>query len=220
MTSQIDPGSLVAYVDGELAPDEMLRVEAAMAEDEECRKTVRQLREATALLRGAYNDIVAEPLPANITTLLGNSVKPRATSKGTTQKFTEWRGWIPLALVASLAVLFIGLPGGYFLAQQQIAQQITAHEAAHRADQLAMAAAISRALEEHLSGQTVDWQNPDSGSRVSVTPIRTFKNHDGRWCREYSERSHLAGVSREQRAIACRNSDGLWQTQLVTFDES
>ncbi len=37
-----------------------------------------------------------------------------------------------------------------------------------------------------MSGQTVSWENPDSGRRGNITPVRTFKNRSGQWCREYA----------------------------------
>lgn len=218
MTQRIEDGTLAAYVDGELAAEDAARVEAALAEDEETRERVRMLRETTALLRGAYNETVSEPLPAEVVGLFDRPVGTSASGGASGPR--GWRGWIGPALAASLVALFIGLPAGYFMAQQQLEQRIAALEAQHREDRRAMVAAMSEALEKHLSGEAVDWRNPDSGSWMTVTPIRTFKNRDGRWCREYRERSHLAGILRERRAIACRNTQGDWRTRLVTFDQS
>lgn len=56
MTEQLDDSTLVAYVDGELAPDRTRAVERALAHDPEARLTVRRLRETGALLRAACSE--------------------------------------------------------------------------------------------------------------------------------------------------------------------
>ena len=54
-------------------------------------------------------------------------------------------------------------------------------------DRQLMAAAFNTALDTQISGGSVTWQNPASGSRGSITPLRTFRTADGRWCREYGQ---------------------------------
>jgi surface antigen len=66
-------------------------------------------------------------------------------------------------------------------------------------------------LENAKTNQTTVWENPDTGSFGSVTPIETFQNEDGQYCREYQQTVTIGG--REQRAYgtACRMPDGTWQ---------
>ena len=60
------------------------------------------------------------------------------------------------------------------------------------------AAAFVEALDKQVSGQSVAWRNPDTGSNGTITPVRTFRAADGRWCRQYEERLDADG-DQEQR---------------------
>ena len=60
-------------------------------------------------------------------------------------------------------------------------------------------------------GETVEWNNPDSGNRGTVTPVREGRTNDGRLCREYRTTVYVEGQYEEGRGTACRNSDGTWE---------
>ena len=62
--------------------------------------------------------------------------------------------------------------------------------------------------------------NLSSTTTILVTPVRTFRVEDGRWCREYLVRESLSGRSEARRAVACREPKGRWTTQLVILEES
>ena len=73
--------------------------------------------------------------------------------------------------------------------------------------------ALNTALDTRFSGGSVTWQNPASGSRGSITPLRTFRTANGRWCREYRQELNSAAQSEQQIGMACREADG-WQLKL------
>ncbi len=60
-------------------------------------------------------------------------------------------------------------------------------------------------------GQSISWNNPDSGNSGTITPTREgVSNTSGRTCREYTQTIYVEG--RQQTAVgqACKNSDGTW----------
>jgi len=64
---------------------------------------------------------------------------------------------------------------------------------------------------EYAPDQTsVYWRNPDNGTGYSVTPIDTWRNQDGRYCREYRTRAMIGGRSEQVYGRACRQADGSW----------
>ncbi|SLN59890.1 RT0821/Lpp0805 family surface protein [Oceanibacterium hippocampi] len=79
-----------------------------------------------------------------------------------------------------------------------------------RADATYAAQAQQAALERYPSGETIEWQNPDSGHYGSVTPLRTYRS-DGRYCREYTQTVWIGGRQSEAYGEACRQPDGSWQ---------
>jgi surface antigen len=68
-----------------------------------------------------------------------------------------------------------------------------------------------QALEFSPSGSSVEWKNPDSGNRGSVTPTKTFKNESGMYCREYVQEIIVGGEKQKAYGKACRQPDGNWK---------
>jgi surface antigen len=80
-----------------------------------------------------------------------------------------------------------------------------------RADRLYAANAQSTALEAAPTGQTITWNNPDSGHYGDVTPVRTWQTDGGRYCREYQQTIVVGGQPQSGYGTACRQPDGSWQ---------
>jgi len=65
-------------------------------------------------------------------------------------------------------------------------------------------------LEHAPDRNTINWIDPDSGAEYLVTPTRTFRHQDGRYCREYTTRALVGGRQQETWGQACRQPDGSW----------
>ena len=222
MSMGINEDILMAYVDGQLDAREVARVEKALSGDPEARASVRALREGAMLLRASFNEPLNEPVPARVLEAIDAAMAESAAPPGDvtpapgTRTFAPW----PVAIAASIAVLAIALGGVNFLANQRVEQQIALLRAAAESDREARERVLSQALEKLASGETASWENPDSGRRGSITPVRTFKSRDGQWCREYAADEWLGGKRELRRAIACREGEGLWRTRLVLIDDT
>jgi len=68
-----------------------------------------------------------------------------------------------------------------------------------------------RALETAPIGNSVEWRNPDNGHSGYVTPTKTFKSEEGRYCREYTHTIMVGGQQEKAYGKACRKPDGQWQ---------
>jgi surface antigen len=73
-----------------------------------------------------------------------------------------------------------------------------------------MAEANQTALETARTNSSVDWVNPDTGNRGSVTPTRTYQSASG-VCREFTNTVYVGGRSEQAYGTACRQSDGSWK---------
>lgn len=60
-------------------------------------------------------------------------------------------------------------------------------------------------------GQSIAWNNPESGRHGTVTPLRDGRGTDGRYCREYKHTVYIDGRAETAVGQACENSDGTWQ---------
>lgn len=66
-------------------------------------------------------------------------------------------------------------------------------------------------LERVPVGEVTEWKNPDSGHRGTVTPVRTFQNRHGQYCREYNQTVTIGGKTEKAYGKACREPDGSWK---------
>lgn len=60
-------------------------------------------------------------------------------------------------------------------------------------------------------GQTITWNNPNSGNSGSVTPVREGKSASGDYCREFQQTVIIGGKSENAYGTACRQPDGSWK---------
>ncbi len=80
-----------------------------------------------------------------------------------------------------------------------------------RADEMYMHRTQQNALETAPSGQTVQWVNPDSGHRGTVTPKPAYQAPSGQYCREFQQTVTVGGQTEQAYGTACRQPDGSWK---------
>jgi surface antigen len=79
------------------------------------------------------------------------------------------------------------------------------------ADRAAMSRAEVNARTAPI-GQTVSWDNPDSGHRGTVTPTREgTHNRTGARCREFRQTVTIKNRTEEALGTACQQADGSWK---------
>ena len=62
-------------------------------------------------------------------------------------------------------------------------------------------------------GQSISWNNPESGNYGTITPVRDGRSNDGRYCREYKQAVFIDGKAETVTGRACENRDGTWEAQ-------
>ncbi len=78
------------------------------------------------------------------------------------------------------------------------------------ADRIRANEAINRAHSAQI-GQTITWNNPQSGNYGTVTPTREGTSSTGAYCREFQQTIVVGGKSQQGYGTACRQPDGSWQ---------
>nr|WP_282449455.1 RT0821/Lpp0805 family surface protein [Roseibium sp. CAU 1639] len=90
---------------------------------------------------------------------------------------------------------------------------VTAPSALRSSDKSLADKSLQSALENAVSGKSVTWKNPASGAQGSITPLKTWKNDQGAYCRSYSEWIRPAtGKSIRRNGVACRSQNAVWKT--------
>lgn len=60
-------------------------------------------------------------------------------------------------------------------------------------------------------GETVNWNNPESGNSGAITPVRDGYSSVGRYCREYQQTITVGGRNETAYGTACQQPDGSWE---------
>ena len=80
-----------------------------------------------------------------------------------------------------------------------------------RADMTYYQQTQQRALETAPAGQSLPWNNPQSGHSGVVIPAAPYKNDSGQYCREFQNKITVGGKTQSGYGTACRQPDGSWQ---------
>ena len=80
-----------------------------------------------------------------------------------------------------------------------------------RVDRLYAAQTQQAALENHETGVTAHWFNPDSGNAGTVTPTATYRSGDRQYCREFQQTVTIDSKTEHVHGTACRQPDGAWR---------
>lgn len=200
--------TLMAYVDGELDAATTSEVEAALADNAAARETVAMFRESTRLAQDAFAAPMDEEVPARLLSQFDDkSADPAASAE--VVDFAARRAARPagpvrrfaLPLAASIA-LAVGIAGGWTLSSQTV----TPEDPGMLLGGISMESRLHAALEGTPSGQALAW---DGGA---ITPLLTFRDTDGRFCREFQATGSAGGQG--SIGIACRG-DGQWQGEFA-----
>jgi hypothetical protein len=183
-----DDLNLMAYVDGELSPEDAADVEALIARSPEAAAKAARLAATRDRLQKAYAPIADEPAPERLKLLL-NAAPRGAEIVDIAARSARWGAPQFGAMAASLVVGF-GAATLLTARGDFIVERDGALYAAH---------ALDKALARQLSG-----------AEGPVAIGMTFKDKDGRWCRTFGADT-IAG-------LACRAEEGWAVKTLTTPD--
>lgn len=79
-----------------------------------------------------------------------------------------------------------------------------------KADQTYAMQANQRAYSAPV-GETIRWNNPDSGNYGTITPTRDGRTSSGAYCREYQQSVVVGGKTQSGYGTACQQPDGSWK---------
>ena len=189
MTMVIDDTKFFAWLDGELEPAEAAEVEAAVAADPRLSRLADQHRAFGAKLRGAFEPLVAEPVPARLAEAVRAQGSTVVEFASRSRPATGRSAWTPLPQWAAMAAtLALGIGLGTTLNSTGGASSVEVRDG-----RMFAAAGLDRALDTQLAsaGATAD-------ARVGLT----FRDQAGAICRTFAD-GHSTG-------LACRER-GDWQ---------
>lgn len=205
----LDQDLLMAYVDGELPRDQAAAIEAALAEDETVRETVRLLRDGAVAAARAFETMIDEPVPDRlIAAARGQTARPTAIVHTRRRATRHWA----LPLAASFAALAVGLAMGYLL-RSPGGGYVPA--AAITSDPLSASfeATLQGALDGGAAGQSFTYESPGVG-QGKIELGHAFTTGFGSDCREFRREETRGAARMAGTGIACRDRDNSWSVML------
>jgi anti-sigma factor RsiW len=187
MSGDWTEAEIAAHLDGALDREGDARIRDAIATDPEARAAAERLRRLNRLLGAAY-PLPGPAIPDHIAAAL-------ATEPGRVVGLPFRRSfqWLQLAVAASVA-LAVGIGTGFLLGDSQPRPS---------GGMLADAGpALEGALETLASGTLSD---------AGVRPLSTFRDAEGRPCREFE----TAGALSARIGIACRQPRSGWEILAI-----
>lgn len=195
---------LMAYADGELDGTQRAEIEAAIASDPAVRRAVERHRALAVRVKAAYQDVLDEPLPANLASLTGKPVAApvvelraeREARRAPRAALLSWRMPQWAAMAASVA---LGLMVGAFVLRGP------SSPFEETAAGLMARGALDRALTQKLAGSA-----GTGGPQIGIS----FRDRAGQYCRTFHvERgTPLAG-------LACRSGEE-WRVHVLAAASS
>lgn len=79
------------------------------------------------------------------------------------------------------------------------------------ADRAYATGSFGHAMEYAPTCSSIAWNNPQTGSAGTVTPVVTYEPEPGRYCREFQQQVVIGGQVQDAYGTACRQPDGSWE---------
>lgn len=206
MTRKFDESSLSAYIDGELDAVAMREVDDFLRQDANARQFVLNAVRGSAFLKAAYNATLYEQVPERL-------LRPLHTGPAAQERFPHRRGGFWRAAAALLLAIIgfgAGMLGGSRMRGAEGPMPLTA-----LVDRYSYV--VDAALENNLSGAPREWRKPEDPLAVTVTPVRTYRDNNQRYYREYRMQVSSGKDRREIGGLAYRTTEGKWKTTAVFF---
>lgn len=205
MKKTFDETILSAYIDGELDAATMDEVNAFLEKDPQAASYLLETARTNALLRASMNAVLQEEIPQRLL----DTLSPQQISR--TRRKPLIRKLIRVAAVVILGFLGFGLGT---LMERSTGENYPAVIAPLPARYSEI---VDAALEFNLSGKSREWTAPKGSIALKVTPVKTYRDKEGVYYREY--RLEVAtGTQRSQiNGLAYRTANGNWATKVMYF---
>ena len=204
MKQKFDDITLSSYVDGELDPESMREVEAYLESDADARRYVVNAIKTTARLRESMNKVLYEEVPEHLI----NTILPR--QKKEYRRSTVFQPLFRMA--AAIILILIGFGAGWLVPTNGDKPAFTLSTPfPTRYNQV-----VQEAMEYNISGEPRQWQSPENQAVIIVTPVKTYRDKNGQYFREFRMEVSTASERRQVNGLAHRQK-GEWKTKAVYY---
>lgn len=208
---------LMAYADGELAPDEVQALEILLLQDADLRTRLEPFVETRIRVSYAFEHMLHEPVPDRLVQAIARgTAKPEAAPAAPSVPLltrlrealsTAFETALPNGLSPALAagaasLLVVGAVSGWLVGRSGSGMIAVADGG------LVASGTLADALEANPSGVA----SARDGEGATVLPVLSFRTREHGVCREY--RISGAASGSDFAGLACRDAEGQWRLAL------
>lgn len=206
MKKTFDEIALSAYIDGEIDAEAMPAVEHVIESDASARHYVLDAVMSAAHLRANLNSVLEEEVPDRLLNPL-TMKQPEQVGR----KSRVLRNMISLA--AGVILLLTGFLVNEFVDRtgRSLGQAFVEPLSGPYRD------VVDAALENYLSGTSHEWRQGLRQVTVRVTPLKTYRDKEGVYYREYRLEVKRNDQTVYVNGLAYRASKGNWKTKALYF---
>ena len=193
-------------MDGELDAEAMHEVERVIDSDESAKRYVLDTVKSGAHLRSALCGVIEEDIPDRL-------LEPFITkkSKPAVRKQTVFSHMIRMA--AAVVLLLAGFGISQILNRSESPSRLAFVEPLSGPYRQV----VDTALENYLSGTSHEWRQDRQLVTVRVTPLKTYRDKNGVYFREYRFEVERKDRTMFVNGLAYRASKGNWKTKALYF---
>ena len=206
MKKTFDEIALSAYIDGEIDTEAMPAVEHVIESDASARHYVLDAVKSAAHLRANLNSVLEDKVPDRLLNAL-TMKQPEQVGR----KSRVLRNMISLA--AAVILLLAGFLVNEFVDRtgRSRGQAFVEPLSGPYRD------VVDAALENYLSGTSHEWRQGLRPVTVRVTPLKTYRDKEGVYYREYRLEVKRNDQTVYVNGLAYRASKGNWKTKALYF---
>ncbi len=204
MNLKYDHMTLSSYVDGELDAESIPEVEAFIEANSIARQYVLDTVKTTARLRNSLNRVLHEEVPDQLLNFARIRKKYGIRQTGIFEPLFR--------MAAGILLILFGFVAGWLMPTSESDfgfTTLTTFPSTY--NQI-----VQKALEYNVSGMPHQGQSLENDEIIIVTPIKTYRNKDGQYFREFHMEVRTETQYGQIHGLAYRQN-GEWKTKAVYF---
>jgi hypothetical protein len=208
MTRQVDERTLSAFLDGELDNAAMQEVNEFVQRDANAKQYILNAARTTAFLKATSNAVLHEEVPERLVDFVKfHRVKSKRRKPIVRSLFQ---------IAAAIVFVFVGFAVNNLIKNNQLRSlPVTIAPVLNQ-----YAHVVDAALENNLSGNSRQWNEPQQPTMIMVTPIKTYRDSNNTFFREYRLEVVTESHRQQVNGLAYRTAGGKWKTKALFFQDS
>ncbi len=218
--SKLTDEQLMAYVDGELCPEEAKAVEELLADNPDAVARMEVFTSTKEPLVEVFNHPAFEAVPKYLLDIFEPNSEKQASAvtskKGLLQGLLGTMGFdgfrlSPSIAFSALVLVSMGGGAGWLLGRMGVENQAANQQfIAFESGKIRATGAFGEAL-EHTPSSTVSSWSSQGNKRVSLKPLLSFRSTNQQYCRQYELSNEKIGSF---AGLACRDTGGVWHIKM------